>query len=249
MFGEPLVNFTSVEGKRLFRGAMDQGNTESFFKLMGNFSSQSSPTLGGLSSLAMVLNALEIDPQQRWKGNWRWYSDELLHTCSSKEEVSRRGMSFDEFHCLAQSHCDVDSRRATLTTYRDFVHDLQAVTASGSNQIMVVNYSRSRLGQRGQQNGHFSPIGGYNSVENRALIMDVARGQYPSVWVDAKLLYEAMFEKEQDILGKSRGYFVLRAPTHLQQRTTTTRSTACLKCSRQCLKSLSATRTEVSQII
>lgn len=45
-----LVNFTSHEGKRLFRGAMDQGHTESFFKLMGNFSTQSSPMLGGVSS-------------------------------------------------------------------------------------------------------------------------------------------------------------------------------------------------------
>lgn len=45
-----LVNFTSAEGKRLFRGAMDQGQAESFFKLMGNFSTQSSAMLGGISS-------------------------------------------------------------------------------------------------------------------------------------------------------------------------------------------------------
>lgn len=45
-----LVNFTSPEGKRLFRGAMIQGQAESFFKLVGNFSSQSSLTQGGVSS-------------------------------------------------------------------------------------------------------------------------------------------------------------------------------------------------------
>lgn len=45
-----LVNFTSPEGKRLFRGAMVQGQAESFFKLVGNFSSQSSLTQGGVSS-------------------------------------------------------------------------------------------------------------------------------------------------------------------------------------------------------
>lgn len=45
-----VVKFTSVEGKRLFRNAMIQGHAESFFKLMGNFSTQSSPTQGGVSS-------------------------------------------------------------------------------------------------------------------------------------------------------------------------------------------------------
>lgn len=24
--------------------------------------------------VAMVLNALEVDPKRRWKGNWRWFS-------------------------------------------------------------------------------------------------------------------------------------------------------------------------------
>lgn len=25
-------------------------------------------------TVAMVLNALEVDPKRRWKGNWRWFS-------------------------------------------------------------------------------------------------------------------------------------------------------------------------------
>lgn len=45
-----LYAFTSLEGKRLFREAMDQGHAESFFKLMGNFSGQSSSMLGSVSS-------------------------------------------------------------------------------------------------------------------------------------------------------------------------------------------------------
>lgn len=50
-----LVKFTSVEGKRLFRNAMVQGHAESFFKLMGNFSTQSSPSHGGVSSCKFFL--------------------------------------------------------------------------------------------------------------------------------------------------------------------------------------------------
>lgn len=25
----------------------------------------------------MVLNALEVDPKRRWKGNWRWFSGNI----------------------------------------------------------------------------------------------------------------------------------------------------------------------------
>ena len=161
--------------------------------------------------------------------------DELLETCSSKEEVLLRGMSFDEFSCLAKSHCHVEARRARFTRYQQFLNDLEAITANNSRQVMVISYSRSRIGQMGQQGGHFSPIGGYNKEENMVLIMDVARGQYPSVWVDAELLYQSMQERELDILGKSRGYFLLQASQ--QQSSVMHRSpTKCSGCSRQCSK-------------
>ncbi|KAI9490902.1 Phytochelatin synthase-domain-containing protein [Zychaea mexicana] len=261
-----LVNFTSSEGKRLFRGAMDQGHAESFFNLMGNFSTQSSAMFGGVSSLAMALNALEIDPQRIWKGNWRWYSNELLETCSSKEEVLSKGMSFDEFTCLAQSHCHLDVRRASSIAYNEFLNDLESITANNNSasQIMIVSYSRSHLGQVDQRGGHFSPIGGFNKAENMVLIMDVARGEYPSVWVNARSLYNAMLEREKDVLGKSRGYFVLRAPgttttatasslqkpkgrllqqrqhNHHQQQQQQPKFIKCSDCSRKCSKRLHA---------
>lgn len=126
-----------------------------------------------------------------------------------------RGMSFDEFACTAQSHCHVQPYRASSSPpgYSRFIRHLSLVTSKGSPSIMVVNYSRSRLGQKAQKfSGHFSPVGGYNKASNRVLIMDVARGQYPSVWVDARALYEAMQEGDIYEAGKSRGYFLLEAP-------------------------------------
>ncbi|KAG0167379.1 hypothetical protein DFQ28_000729 [Apophysomyces sp. BC1034] len=217
-----LVNFTSAEGKRIFRGAMDQGHAESFFKLLGNFSAQSSPMLGGVSSLAMALNALEIDPKRIWKGNWRWFSGEQMKTCSSEEAVHQNGIPFDEFTCLAQTHCDVEAKRASVMGYQEFVQALEQVTSNPNSQ-MVVNYSRTKLGQRGHS--HFSPIGGHNKAEGMTLIMDVARVEYPSVWVETRTLYEAMMETERS--GLNRGYFILR-PGKAQQ------FLKCRDCSRQC---------------
>ncbi|KAG1449503.1 hypothetical protein G6F56_008622 [Rhizopus delemar] len=222
-----LVKFTSPEGKRLFRDAMVQGQAESFFKLMGNFSTQSSPTHGGVSSLAMVLNALEIDPKRIWKGNWRWFSYEQMKTCSSDESIQEYGIPFDEFTCLAQYYCHVEPYRAR--DYQAFRAHLETVTSDTKNQ-MVVHYSRKALGQPDSL-AHFSPIGGYNKEEDQVLIMDVARGKYPSVWVKTKALYNAMQALSVEESGRARGYFILsntesKAPVSLKLK--------CKDCTRQC---------------
>ncbi|CAO3590757.1 unnamed protein product [Absidia cylindrospora] len=207
-----LIPFTSPEGKSLFRGAMNQGQTESFFKLLGNFTAQSSPYLAGISSLTMALNALEIDPRTIWKGNWRWYSGDQLKPCSSTEHVTEHGIPFDEFTCLAQPHCSVSSFRANMadgTSYAQFLRTLEQVTSNSSSQL-VVHYARSVLGQTGQQqqDAHYSPIGAHNADQQQTLIMDVDRVHHPSVWVHTKDLYRAMLK--QDATGLSRGYFVLK---------------------------------------
>jgi hypothetical protein len=36
---------------------------------------------GGLTTLAMVLNSLRIDPMRTWKGAWRWYNEQNLACC------------------------------------------------------------------------------------------------------------------------------------------------------------------------
>lgn len=40
--------------------------------------------------------------------------------------------------------------------------------------------------------GHFSPIAGYHTGQDMALILDVARFKYPPHWVPLPLLWEAM---------------------------------------------------------
>lgn len=56
--------------KKLFTEALDNGNMEGFFKLIPHFQTQSEPAYCGLATLAMVLNALAIDPCRKWKGNF-----------------------------------------------------------------------------------------------------------------------------------------------------------------------------------
>ena len=65
-----LISFTSVEGKRIFQESLSTGFAENYFPLVGNFTTQSEPAYCGPGSLAMVLNALEMDPGKQWKGKY-----------------------------------------------------------------------------------------------------------------------------------------------------------------------------------
>ncbi|PHZ14989.1 Phytochelatin-domain-containing protein, partial [Rhizopus microsporus ATCC 52813] len=200
-----LVRFASPEGKKLFREAMDDGYAEGFFPLTGNFTTQSEPSYCGPSSLAMVLNALEVDPKRRWKGNWRWFSDEFLHCCSSKEDMKTKGITFDNFACLAKCHSDVQVKRAFDFSFDEFKKDLESVTST-SDKFMIISFSRKTLGQTGD--GHFSPIGAYNPRNNMVLVLDTARYKYPSYWCSIETLFESMKPIDKET-GRPRGYFIL----------------------------------------
>ena len=78
-----LTAMSSTLGKQLFREALAQHTMESFFPLSEQFVTQSEPSFCALSSLAMVLNALNHDPGKVWKGSWRWISEETLQ-CETK---------------------------------------------------------------------------------------------------------------------------------------------------------------------
>ncbi|KAG0002367.1 hypothetical protein BGZ65_002694 [Modicella reniformis] len=204
---EHLVSFTSPKGKKLFREMLEEGYGEGYFSLVGNFTTQSETAFCGPSSLAMVLNSLEVDPQRQWKGAWRWYSDELLECCAPVDQVKAKGITFNQFACLSKCNCEVQVRRANQTSLEQFKQDLEMV-CSRDDIHMVVSFSRKSLGQTGD--GHFSPIGGYVPKAGMVLVLDTARFKYPSYFVSVERLYEALFPIDVET-GTSRGYFLLSA--------------------------------------
>ncbi|KAG0245878.1 hypothetical protein BGX31_005589 [Mortierella sp. GBA43] len=178
---EHLVSFTSPKGKQMFKEMLEEGYGEGYFTLVGNFTTQSETAFCGPSSLAMVLNSLEVDPQRQWKGAWRWYSDELLECCAPTEQVKAKGITFNQFACLSKCHCDVQVRRANQTSLEQFKQDLEMV-----------------------------PIGGYAPKSGMVLVLDTARFKYPSYFVSVERLYESLFPIDAET-GTSRGYFLLSA--------------------------------------
>ncbi|KAF0492491.1 Phytochelatin-domain-containing protein [Gigaspora margarita] len=206
-----LINFSSPTGKELFKQALNEGYAEGYFNLSSCFSHQMDPAFCGLSSLSIVLNALQVKGAPVWKGPWRWWFDELLNCCTPIEEVKKKGITFAQFACLAKCHCDVTVKRADRTSKEEFIADLKNVCSS-SDVYMIISFSRAALKQTGD--GHYSPIGAYNSDKNMALVLDTARFKYPSYFASADLLYNAMLPLDKET-GLSRGYFLLSYnPSH-----------------------------------
>ena len=57
---------------------------------------QDEPAFCGLASLAMVLNALAVDPRRPWKGPWRWFHEQMLDCCRPLSEVIQTGVILDQ---------------------------------------------------------------------------------------------------------------------------------------------------------
>ncbi|CAE7597164.1 Glutathione gamma-glutamylcysteinyltransferase 3 [Symbiodinium microadriaticum] len=73
-----------------------------------------------------------------------------------------------------------------------------------SRQYVLVNYSRSVVGQRMFSGGHYAPIGGFNAEEDKVLLLEVNSWRYPSVWVDLPRLWLATHTQVAN--GNWRGY-------------------------------------------
>ncbi|EOD04069.1 hypothetical protein EMIHUDRAFT_221497 [Emiliania huxleyi CCMP1516] len=211
----PLVAFSSPQGRRNFAEAMAAGQLEPYFPLSEQFVTQDEPTFCGLTTLTMVLNALNIDPRRRWRDEagpgWRWWSDEMLPaSCTVPlEQVRAEGTTMDDFARLAVANgARVRTRYACGESLDSFRASLVERTTSAAATFAVTSFCRARLGQTG--GGHFSPIGGYHAESDSALVLDVARFKYPPFWVPVEQLWEATLAVDE-VTGRARGWFELSA--------------------------------------
>lgn len=202
------VAFASVEGRALFRAALEAGTAASYFRLAEQFATQAEPSFCGLTTLVVCLNALSVDPGRGWKGVWRWFSEDMLECCVSLDTVRTMGITLDAFVCTARCNgATVSVHRPSDHGLDEFRRAVQRVSRTPEGVVLVAAYSRAGLGQTGS--GHFSPLAAYDATSDSVLVLDVARFKYPPHWVSLPVLYDAMKALDPDT-GRSRGYALLR---------------------------------------
>jgi glutathione gamma-glutamylcysteinyltransferase len=208
-----LVTMSSTQGKELFTQALAEGGLESYFPLSEQYLTQTDPALTAVSSLAMVLNALNHDPQRTWKGPWRWNSEEVVQcigACGhSLASIRRNGATLAELAAMARckgvrarpvaAAAPANAGPDGLARFRRDVADLCGDPAA--RRHAVVQFSRAALGQPdpadaapsgGGSSGHFSPLGGYHAARDMVLVLDVSRHRSPPFWVPLPDLWAAM---------------------------------------------------------
>ena len=174
---------------------------------MEQLHTQNEPEFCGLATLVTVLNALNVDPHRRWKGNWRFYSEEVLD-CVPLAVVKEKGIDFDTLASLAECNgLKVNAVRATQTNIDDFRKVVKEASKSEATSL-VLAYSRQAVGQTGS--GHYSPVGAYHEQSDMLLILDCARFKYRPHWLPLSLMWTAMNQVDpatQLSRGKLAFYF------------------------------------------
>lgn len=144
---------------------------EGFFKLISYYQTQSEPAYCGLASLAVVLNALAIDPGRTWKGNfsitqaymllgfgyflilfqfpihfagpWRWFDDTMLDCCEPLVKIQEKGITFGKVACLGYCNgANVEAFRTTESSLDDFRRHVIS-SASSEDSHVITSYHRA----------------------------------------------------------------------------------------------------------
>ena len=228
-----LTALSSSQGRKYLLESMSQATAESYWALTEQFVNQSDPAFCGVTTLLMVLNAMNIDPNVRWKGGWRFYGDEdvlLQRCCLNAERIRRVGITMEQFMVLGTCHgMHITMKRPACThknavsnislqppekycSLEDFRNDIRQTLDSQLNHdssILVTSFSRSALQQTGD--GHYSPIAAYHEASDHVLVLDVARFKYAPYWVSVEELYQAM-EPLDEATQLPRGWYIMRPP-------------------------------------
>lgn len=207
-----LVDFGSDTGRQWLAEALSEGTAQSFFALVAHLHTQAEPAWCGFGTLVTVLNALEIDPGRAWKGQWRFFGEELLVCCKSLELAAAEGLSLGEVACLAACNgAAVQLHHAEPGTEAELRAELEASVRSLRGPFLVANYARTELGQTG--GGHFSPLAAWHRQSDHVLVLDVARFKYPPHWVPVSRLWRAMATAD-DTGQRLRGWLSIARPLH-----------------------------------
>jgi len=226
-----LTALSSPQGRQHLQESLMAETAESYWALTEQFVNQSDPAYCGVTTLLMILNAMNIDPNVRWKGGWRFFGNEdvLLHGCClNAERIRRVGITMEQFTVLGTCHglnitmkrpaTDAGSSSSSSAssqpryTIQDFRNDIRNTLDSRfnhDNSMLVTSFSRAALQQTGD--GHYSPIAAYHEASDSVLILDVARFKYAPYWTTVEDLYQAM-EPLDTATQLPRGWYVMKPP-------------------------------------
>ncbi len=210
-----LIALNSHKGTLLLNRSANLATSE----LLANFTTQQTLMNCGVATAVIVLNSLIIeeaptDPAYEDAAyNAGYFTQNTFFTEAVLEiitpgEVENNGMTLAQLGATIEtyglrahpSHAD----QLTLIEFRAKVR-----RALDNGHYVTANFLRTALGQNG--GGHHSPIAAYDEKTDQFLILDTARYRYPSFWVTADDLWDAINTVDDDAQAY-RGFLVISNP-------------------------------------
>jgi hypothetical protein len=204
-----VVYFDQPESAQLFQEAATK---TPFWILSRYFVSEQLDTFCGIASSVMALNALDVPaPPSPFIYPYKTFDqtnifNEAVLKVKPGDKIGADGLTLQELSALLRTFSVKVVTHHADTVTADQFRQLAVEALQSTRQYMLVNFSRTALGQVG--NGHISPLAAYHEKTDRFLIMDVARYKYPPAWVRAEDLWRAM-NTEDPSAKQKRGFVIV----------------------------------------
>lgn len=178
-------------------------------------------SLGSLTMLANALNAsLPLTSEDKL-----WTQDSLLKKVNNsawKRDLGPVGFGviLKDLKIYADDLLKTIGKEKTHTvepiyaedgsTFESKLRDILAQNEKNSSDLIVANFDQGVLTGDPEGGGHISPIGAYDSKQDRVLIMDVDREWYEPYWVELKTLHQAINTVDK-VSSKKRGILWIKS--------------------------------------
>mmetsp|Transcript_14458 Transcript_14458/g.28932 ORF Transcript_14458/g.28932 Transcript_14458/m.28932 type:complete len:390 (-) Transcript_14458:318-1487(-) len=215
---DSCIPLDSPSGRRMLLESLggdsdDDPPPQAYYPLSQSFLTQTTPAACGPATLAMILNALRVDPHVVLTGGWRFYDESVVidRCCVDPRALEERGITMHQFSGLARCNgLSITERHPCRGASVDDLRSDLGVHLARTDAFIAASFSRAAMGQTGD--GHFSPLGAYHSGLDAVLVFDVARFKYGAYWVNVGELHASMCPEDPET-GESRGWFVVEAPS------------------------------------
>lgn len=189
-----------------------------FFKYQNGWEAQITQALCSIATSAALLNSLRFEsaspssfelPTDPLYTPFPWATQHYLmssaefNPCVNKalgggpsnaDSVYHMGLGLSMvprlLNCYLQSNGYVATPHpADPSTEKDDLKNILVKALRERDSRVLLNYDRGGIGQGPNGHGHWSPLGGYDPLSDRFLVMDVAKYKHPIVWVTWDDLY------------------------------------------------------------
>ena len=188
-------------------------------KLLQSLEPQQHPAFCGLATTCVTLRGLGMEVTQEGIFNgldttgypliWFDYfgfgfADWFPHTMkiSLNHLLKYDGLPLSAANALMRHYGLTVEMYKQPVSKEDLVQHLRESLLSESESVVVVNYSRPAVKQRGT--GHFAPVAAFSPNYDSCLLLEVNSWRYSSVWVKLDVIIKAMNTTSPG--GTRRGY-------------------------------------------